>query len=67
MRGLIAKSMLPSLTLDISDNDIPAAVERVADWMEQTGGLYTALGHKLRFFRRWKAQFVTVGIIQSPP
>jgi hypothetical protein len=24
---------------------------------------YTALGHKLRFFRRWKAQFVTVGII----
>ena len=26
-------------------------------------GRYTALGHKLRFFRRWKAQFVTVGII----
>lgn len=25
--------------------------------------VYTALGHKLRFFRRWKAQFVTVGII----
>ena len=24
---------------------------------------YTALGHKLRYFRRWKAQFVTVGII----
>jgi hypothetical protein len=24
---------------------------------------YTALGHKLRFVRRWKAQFVTVGII----
>jgi hypothetical protein len=24
---------------------------------------YTALGHKLRFFKRWKAQFVTVGII----
>jgi hypothetical protein len=24
---------------------------------------YTALGHKLRFFRRWKAQFMTVGII----
>ena len=23
---------------------------------------YTALGHKLRFFRRRKAQFVTVGI-----
>jgi homoserine O-succinyltransferase len=26
---------------------------------------YTALGHKLRFFRRWKAQFVTVGIISQ--
>ncbi len=26
---------------------------------------YTALGHKLRFFRRWEAQFVTVGIIRS--
>jgi|GEM_PF-2371169 len=26
---------------------------------------YTALGHKLRFFRRWKAQFVTVGIIEK--
>ena len=27
--------------------------------------MYTALGHKLRFFKRWKAQFVTVGIISS--
>ncbi|HEY4491407.1 MAG TPA: hypothetical protein VI958_05370, partial [Acidobacteriota bacterium] len=40
MRELIAKSMLPSLTLDISDNSIPVAVERVADWLEQSGGLY---------------------------
>jgi hypothetical protein len=40
MRELIAGSMLPSLTLDISDNDIPAAVERIADWMEVSGGLY---------------------------
>ena len=40
MLELIAKSMLPSLTLDISDNNIPVAVERVADWMEDTGGLY---------------------------
>ena len=40
MRELIAQSMLPSLTLDISDNNIPAAVERVADWLEQSGGLY---------------------------
>ena len=40
MWDLIAKSMLPSLTLDISDNNIILAVERIADWMEQSGGLY---------------------------
>ncbi len=40
MRELIAKSMLPSLRLDISDNNIPAAVERIADWLEFSGGLY---------------------------
>ena len=40
MRGLIAKSMLPSLTLDVSNNDISAAIEGVADWLEGTGGLY---------------------------
>ena len=40
MQELIAKSMLLSLTLDISDNNIPAAVERVADWLDETGGLY---------------------------
>ncbi len=40
MRELIAKSQLQSLTLDVSDNDIHTAVERVADWMEGCGGLY---------------------------
>jgi hypothetical protein len=40
MGELIAKSLLPSLTLDISDNNIPAAVERIADWLEATDGLY---------------------------
>lgn len=40
MCELIGKSMLPGLTLDISDNDILAAVERVGDWLEQNGGLY---------------------------
>ncbi|MGE5373627.1 MAG: hypothetical protein ACM3XO_01125 [Bacteroidota bacterium] len=39
MHELIARSLLPCLTLDISDNNIPGAVERVADWLEQTGGL----------------------------
>jgi len=40
MKRLVAESTLPTLALDISDNDIPAAVEKIADWMEQTGGLY---------------------------
>lgn len=40
MTQLVADSILPKLTLDISDNDIPRAVEHIADWLEQTGGLY---------------------------
>jgi hypothetical protein len=40
MQELITKSILPSLMLDISDNNISAAVERVADWLEGSGGLY---------------------------
>jgi hypothetical protein len=40
MRELISESMLPNLILDVSDNDVPNAVEKIADWMEQTGGLY---------------------------
>jgi len=39
-RRLVAESRLPNLEVDISDNDIPAAVEKIADWMERTGGLY---------------------------
>jgi len=40
MRRLAAESSLPRLEVDISDNDIPRAVEQIADWMESTGGLY---------------------------
>jgi hypothetical protein len=40
MRRLVRESMLPVLEVDISDNNIPCAVERIADWMESTGGLY---------------------------
>ncbi len=39
-RQLIAKSALPVLELDISDNNVPKAVEKIADWLEKTGGLY---------------------------
>ena len=40
IRRLADESILPKLELDISDNDIPRTVERVADWMESTGGLW---------------------------
>lgn len=33
-------SLLPSLELDVSDDDVPAAADRVADWLHATGGLY---------------------------
>jgi hypothetical protein len=40
MQRLVNASSLPTLTVDISDNDIDKAVESIADWMEQTGALY---------------------------
>jgi hypothetical protein len=40
MKRLVGESRLPRLELDISDNDIPRAVEKIADWMEASGGLW---------------------------
>ena len=40
MSELVARSELRCLTLDVSDDDIPGALERIADWLEATGGLY---------------------------
>lgn len=40
MRGLIADSILPMMELDISDSNVPRAADRVADWLEKSGGLY---------------------------
>jgi len=40
LRRLVSESSLPRLELDISGNDIPTVVESIANWMEQTGGLY---------------------------
>ena len=37
---LAGQSILPTLLLDISDNSVPNAVEKIADWLETTGGLY---------------------------
>ncbi len=40
LRRLVGESILPTLSLDISDNNLNAAVERIADWMESSGGMY---------------------------
>ncbi len=40
MDRLVGESILPTLRLDVSDNDVGAAAERIADWLEDTGGLY---------------------------
>jgi hypothetical protein len=40
MRRLVSESILPVLELDVSDNDVTAATDRIADWLEETGGLY---------------------------
>ncbi len=44
MQRLVAESRLPVLRLDISNNDVGAAVERIADWLDATGGLYAPAG-----------------------
>lgn len=40
MRGLVKESSLPLLELDISDNNVAAACDRIADWLTETGGLH---------------------------
>lgn len=39
LEELVAQSRLPVLRVDVSDNDVPKAVETIVDWMEATGGL----------------------------
>ncbi len=40
MQRFVAASQLETLHLDVSDDDVPHAVEAIADWLEATGGLY---------------------------
>lgn len=40
MTQLINESILPTFLLDVSDNNVPKAADKIADWLEQTGGLY---------------------------
>jgi hypothetical protein len=42
MRFEVGRSLLPSLELDVSDDDVAGAADRVASWLEATGGLALA-------------------------
>jgi hypothetical protein len=39
-RRCARESILPSLELDVTDGDVARAADRIADWLEVTGGLY---------------------------
>lgn len=41
-RTIINNSSLMTLEVDISDNQVDRAVNRIADWVEATGGLWAA-------------------------
>lgn len=41
MRRLVSESILPKLELDISDSNVVRAADRIADWMTETGGLWS--------------------------
>jgi hypothetical protein len=38
---LVDESILPTLRLDVSDNNVQKAVDRIANWLESNGGLYS--------------------------
>ncbi|MGA3030656.1 MAG: hypothetical protein ABSE58_07980 [Candidatus Limnocylindrales bacterium] len=46
LRELARESKLPVLELDVSDDDIDAACDRVADWITDTGGLWAPGGKR---------------------
>jgi len=41
MRRLIGESILPTLVLDISDSNVARATDDIAEWMTETGGLWS--------------------------
>jgi hypothetical protein len=44
LRAVAAKSLLPVFEIDISDDDVAGAADRVAGWLEGTGGLTAPWG-----------------------
>lgn len=39
MRFEVGRSLLPSFEVDVSDDDVAGAADRIASWLEATGGL----------------------------
>ena len=39
-RRCVKESILPWVEIDVSDGDVARAADRIADWLEATGGLY---------------------------
>lgn len=44
LKGLISQSRLPVFELDVSSGELHAAADRVADWLDATGGLWAPEG-----------------------
>jgi hypothetical protein len=44
MRAVARRSRLPLLELDVSDDDVAGAADRIADWLEATDGLCAPWG-----------------------
>lgn len=42
MREIVSKSSLPVLELDVSDNSITNAADKISCWLQSTGGLYAS-------------------------
>jgi hypothetical protein len=42
IHDLASRSILPVFRLDVSDNRVDLAADRIADWLEETGGLQAA-------------------------
>lgn len=40
LRKIYRESILPKMELDVSDNNVNSAVEKIAGWLSETGGLY---------------------------
>jgi hypothetical protein len=40
LKSIIQDSRLPALWLDVSDSNVPGAASAVADWLEDSGGLF---------------------------